>query len=74
MSSKTDYHQPLELCHDLIQVLTNQGIPPASMKDWQKIYENGGATLIQCYHNLTESKREFVHVVSLKNNIYSESN
>ena len=30
------------LIHDLIQVLSAQGVPPADLREWIKIYENAG--------------------------------
>jgi SAM-dependent methyltransferase len=53
------------LLHDIAQVLSSQGIPPASLQGWQAIYEEAGATLFKELHYSGGGVDHFIHLVQL---------
>jgi SAM-dependent methyltransferase len=54
------------MLHDIVQVISGQGIPPASMSDWKGIYEAAGCTLLHVVHFECSRFRRFLHFVSLQ--------
>jgi SAM-dependent methyltransferase len=53
------------LVHDLIQVLTAQGVPPANLKGWAALYGRAGCYLEHAYEGDSQGIEWFVHVVRL---------
>jgi SAM-dependent methyltransferase len=51
------------LLHDYAQVISGQGVPPASAAQWQKIYAGAGCRLVHVLEDRITTR--FVHVVML---------
>jgi SAM-dependent methyltransferase len=51
------------LLHDFAQLLSGQGIPPASASEWRKIYSAAGCRLVHVFED--QRTTQFVHVVML---------
>lgn len=51
--------------HDLIQLFSGQGVPPASSKHWEKIYHSAGCTLEAVTEGRSQGVNWFVHLVWL---------
>ena len=54
------------MLHDIVQVISGQGIPPSSMADWKSMYEAAGCTLLHVVHFECSRFRRFLHFVSLQ--------
>lgn len=52
--------------HDLIQLVTAQGVPPADLAGWNRVYEEGGCALEEAFEGDSRGIRWFVHVVRLR--------
>jgi SAM-dependent methyltransferase len=52
--------------NDIVQVLSGQGVPPASHEKWSSIYRAAGAQLSDIIEGRTLDLRWFVHVVRLR--------
>lgn len=53
------------LVHDLAQVVSGQGVPPADADTWRAIYARTACTLIAVYEGESDGIRRFLHVVQL---------
>ena len=53
------------LVHDVAQVVSAQGVPPADADAWGAIYERTACTLVAVYEGETEGIRRFLHIVQL---------
>jgi SAM-dependent methyltransferase len=53
------------LLQDLAQVMSGQGVPPADLGDWQRVYESGGCSLLKAYEGTNDGISWFIHVVQL---------
>jgi len=53
------------LLHDLIQMLTSQGVPPADLAGWADVYARGGCALEHAYEGDSQGIEWFVHLVRL---------
>lgn len=53
------------LLHDLIQVLTSQGVPPGDLAGWADVYAQGGCSLEHAYEGDSQGIEWFVHLVRL---------
>lgn len=51
--------------HDMIQLFSGQGVPPASRKHWGKIYRRAGCTLEAVSEGRSQGVNWFVHLVWL---------
>jgi hypothetical protein len=51
--------------HDLIQVLTAQGVPPRNLEGWTSIYRRAGCLFEHAYEGDSQGIEWFVHVVKL---------
>jgi hypothetical protein len=51
------------LLHDYAQLISGQGIPPASLEEWQKIYHKAGCKLVHVLED--QQTTRFLHVVKL---------
>lgn len=51
------------LLHDYAQLISGQGIPPATMADWRAIYSKAGCRLV---HSIDDtSTTRFIHIIAL---------
>lgn len=53
------------LIHDLIQVLSAQGVPPPDLRGWMEVYKSAGCQLEHAYEGDDQGFEWFVHVVRL---------
>lgn len=53
------------LIHDVLQVLTAQGVPPSDVVTWFHLYEAAACNLEHAYEGRTNGIEWFVHVVAL---------
>jgi|GEM_PF-977993 len=51
--------------HDLIQLVTAQGVPPPDLEGWAAVYDEGGCDLEHAYEGDSQGIRWFVHVIRL---------
>lgn len=51
------------LLHDYVQVISGQGVPPASAAEWEKIYTGAGCRLVHVLEDRMTTR--FLHVVML---------
>ena len=51
------------LLHDYAQVISGQGVPPASIREWRRIYSAAGSRLVHALED--EATTLFIHVVVL---------
>lgn len=58
-------NSPEILLHDWVQLISNQGIPPAEEGAWRKIYEKAGCRLLDTMEPEKSLIPFFVHLVSL---------
>lgn len=63
MNVKRKYRHTM--IHDLIQVLTAQGVPPPNRKQWASLYARSGCALQHVYEGDSQGIEWFVHVVKL---------
>lgn len=49
--------------HDLVQMISGQGMPPSSLKEWTKIYRSAGCRFIHSLEVMGSSY--FIHIVKL---------
>jgi SAM-dependent methyltransferase len=54
---------PLTLLHDFVQALSGQGIPPANLAAWKRIYSAAGCTFVHAIED--HGGTCFVHIVRL---------
>jgi hypothetical protein len=53
------------LIHDLIQVITAQGIPPADLAGWIEVYDAAGCSVEHAFEGQSQGIEWFVHLVRL---------
>lgn len=53
------------LVHDVAQLLSGQGVPPATLSDWAEVYGCAGAELMHAYEAQMNGIAWFIHVVQL---------
>lgn len=53
------------LIHDVLQVLTAQGVPPATLGEWATIYDAANCALLHAYEGESSGIDWFVHLVLL---------
>ncbi len=53
------------LLHDVAQVVSGQGVPPADAEAWRAIYARTDCTLIAVYEDENDGIRRFLHIVQL---------
>lgn len=53
------------LIHDVIQVITGQGVPPADLAGWDAVYEAADCSIEHAYEGDTNGIEWFVHLVRL---------
>jgi cyclopropane fatty-acyl-phospholipid synthase-like methyltransferase len=58
-------YSPESLVHDWVQLISNQGIPPVEMKEWEKIYEEANCKLIDTMEPKKSVIPFFIHLVAL---------
>jgi SAM-dependent methyltransferase len=51
--------------HDVVQLLSGQGVPPATLREWRSIYRQAGCHLIEAHDLKGDRIRWFVHRVRL---------
>ena len=51
------------LLHDYVQLISGQGIPPATMAQWRSIYSKAGCRLVHVIEDTSTTR--FIHVVGL---------
>lgn len=51
--------------HDLIQLVTAQGVPPPDLEGWAAVYDEGDCLIEHAYEGDSQGIRWFVHVVRL---------
>ena len=51
--------------HDLIQLVTAQGVPPPDLEGWNAVYDEGECAIEHAYEGDSKGIRWFVHVVRL---------
>jgi hypothetical protein len=54
------------LLHDVVQILSGQGVPPATSKEWGKIYRSAGCRLIEAHDFGSADIEWFIHRVRLE--------
>jgi SAM-dependent methyltransferase len=59
-----EQHRPT-LLHDYAQLISGQGIPPAELREWRKIYAAAGCRLAHVTEDTSSTR--FIHVVVLSN-------
>ena len=62
-SPKSTPNRRETLLHDYVQVISGQGVPPATLRDWRRIYAEAGCRLASVIHD--RSTTRFVHIVVL---------
>jgi SAM-dependent methyltransferase len=53
------------LLHDVVQIVSGQGLPPPTCEGWDSAYRAGGATLLQALEASGDGIDRFVHLVRL---------
>jgi len=53
------------LLHDLAQVVSAQGIPPANLRGWAELYRDAGCDVVHAYEGESEGIQWFIHHVQL---------
>lgn len=53
------------LLHDLIQMITAQGVPPSDLSGWVKVYRAAGCSIEHAYEGSSQGIEWFVHLVRL---------
>lgn len=53
------------IVHDVAQLLSGQGLPPADLRQWQAVYARNRVTLLQSCACVDDGVRWFIHVVRL---------
>lgn len=53
--------------HDMMQVLTGQGVPPKNQAEWNRYYTQAGCKLVHSYNSSGGGINWFIHVVYLGN-------
>jgi SAM-dependent methyltransferase len=53
------------MLHDLIQVLSGQGVPPPDLKSWRAIYRRSGVRLVEAHEFKEHGLTWFVHRIRL---------
>jgi len=53
------------LIHDVAQLVSGQGVPPASTEEWMAIYEETSCTLIKSYEAEGSGLAWFIHLIQL---------
>jgi hypothetical protein len=61
-SNHSTQHRPT-LLHDYAQLISGQGIPPAGLAEWQKIYAAAGCRLAHVTEDTSTTR--FIHIVVL---------
>ena len=56
------------ILHDIVQVVSGQGVPPRTVEEWQVCYERAGCSLIQVNEAVSGGVGRFLHLVQLKEN------
>ena len=53
------------LLHDIVQVISAQGIPPPDLEKWVAIYHAANCQLVHAYEGESSGIEWFIHVVQL---------
>jgi 2-polyprenyl-3-methyl-5-hydroxy-6-metoxy-1,4-benzoquinol methylase len=53
------------LVHDVAQLVSSQGLPPANLDDWRRIYARNSVKLLQAYRAADGGVARFIHIVRL---------
>lgn len=53
------------LIHDVIQVITAQGVPPSDLAGWAKVYDASGCSIEHAFEGDSQGIEWFVHLVRL---------
>lgn len=53
------------LLHDLVQIVSGQGLPPADFAGWRAVYEAADCTVVRRYEGTTDGMTWFFHVIRL---------
>jgi len=53
------------LIHDIAQLLSGQGLPPASLEGWEGAYRAAGADLLHGFEATGDGIERFIHIVKL---------
>lgn len=59
-TSRQGEHRPT-LLHDYAQVISGQGIPPSTLREWRAIYTNAGYRLVHAVED--RATTQFIHVI-----------
>jgi hypothetical protein len=51
------------LLHDYVQLISGQGIPPATAAEWRSIYSQAGCRLVHVIDDTSTTR--FIHVIAL---------
>jgi SAM-dependent methyltransferase len=51
--------------HDIVQVLTGQGLPPACLEEWCKLYSASEMEVVEVFHGESLGIRWFIHVLQM---------
>ncbi len=54
---------PHTLLHDYVQVLSGQGVPPATLDEWRRLYSRAGCRLVHAIEDTGTTL--FIHIVKL---------
>ena len=53
------------LIHDVAQVVSAQGVPPADIRAWAKLYRGAGCDIVHAYEGESDGIEWFIHRVTL---------
>jgi len=61
--SKTRKPQRETLLHDYAQLISGQGVPPATIAEWRSIYSKAGCRLVHAIEDTSTTR--FIHIIAL---------
>ena len=53
------------LIHDLVQVVSGQGLPPPDVDEWARVYAQAGAEMLYVFEAPGDGLNRFVHLIKL---------
>ena len=51
--------------HDVMQILTGQGVPPKNYKEWNEYYAKAKCNLLHVHEGRSNGIKWFIHIVKL---------
>jgi SAM-dependent methyltransferase len=63
LGTKTRKAQRETLLHDYAQLISGQGIPPATLAEWRAIYSKAGCRLVHAIEDTSTTR--FIHIIAL---------